>query len=237
MLLLVAGLIAGLTALAHTAPFPFLIDVAGPAESIWRMPPRPTPTVYLTYDDGPNAAVTPALLDVLKREGTVATFFLIDKHVTGETAPLVRRQFAEGHAVALHTDTRAWAFMTPSRVEQALRAAASRIERAGGQPPCRAFRPHAGWRSRDMMQGLSEAGYVLVGWTWRMWDFNWYRTPHPEALAWRLAARASPGAIIVMHDGHHKNPRADRRHVVEATALLIPELRRRGFAFERVCGS
>ncbi len=68
-----------------------------------------------------------------------------------------------------------------------------------------------------------------------MWDFNWYRAPDPDALVRRLAARASPGAIIVMHDGHHKDPHADRRYAVDATARLVPALRARGFEFGRIC--
>ena len=67
--------------------------------------PRTAPrTVYLTFDDGPNPDATPQLLDVLARHGVRATFFVIDKHLTRETAPIVRRTF-EGHAVAL-TGTR-----------------------------------------------------------------------------------------------------------------------------------
>jgi peptidoglycan/xylan/chitin deacetylase (PgdA/CDA1 family) len=54
------------------------------------------PTVYLTYDDGPNPSITPALLDVLARERVQATFLLNDEHVTAETAPIVRRMFVDG---------------------------------------------------------------------------------------------------------------------------------------------
>lgn len=236
MLLLIAGAVIGLIALAHTAPFPFLIDAAGPARTVWRMPPTPAPTVYLTYDDGPNPTATPALLDVLRTEGVTATFFVIPKHVTDETTPILRRMFAEGHAVALHTDSRSWMTARPSTFRAMLKAAEARITAAGGQAPCRAFRPHAGWRSLQMSAGLAQSGYTLVGWTWRMWDFDWYRAPDPAPLARRLAGQATPGAILVIHDGHHVDPRADRAYAVEATGQLIPALRARGFAFGRVCG-
>ena len=51
----------------------------------------------------------------------------------------------------------------------------------------------------------------------------------------RFAGRVSDGDIIVMHDGHHEDPRPDRRYAVEATAGLVPVLRRAGFAFGTVC--
>jgi peptidoglycan/xylan/chitin deacetylase (PgdA/CDA1 family) len=86
-----------------------------------------------------------------------------------------------------------------------------------------------------MYEGLDRAGYTLTGWGFSMWDFNWWRATKPERLASRLAARASDGSIVVMHDGHHKNPRADRQRTVDATAEIIPMLRKRGFVFGTLC--
>ncbi|HEX5217355.1 MAG TPA: polysaccharide deacetylase family protein [Vicinamibacterales bacterium] len=42
-------------------------------------------TIYLTDDDGPNPAATPALLDGLARERAIATFFVIPRRVTDDT--------------------------------------------------------------------------------------------------------------------------------------------------------
>jgi peptidoglycan/xylan/chitin deacetylase (PgdA/CDA1 family) len=70
-----------------------------------------------------------------------------------------------------------------------------------------------------------------------LWDWNWGRPREAVDLAARLARRASPGDIIVMHDGHHVNPRADRRYAVDATARLIPALHARGYNFGRLCES
>ena len=233
-LLIVAGF--GLMSLAHIAPFPFLLDAVAPAPARWSMPAdTESPTVYLTFDDGPNPTATPHLLDVLEQEAATATFFIIDRHLTDETAPIVRRMFDDGHAVALHTHTRALMVMTPAEVADTLTAAAARIERLAGSRPCRAFRPHAGWRSGQMYAGLAEIDFALVGWGWSLWDFNWYRTPDPAGLAERLARRVSAGDIVVMHDGHHENPRADRQYTVEAAALLIPRLRANGYAFGTIC--
>ena len=191
--------------------------------------------VYLTFDDGPNPTATPGLLDVLTQKGAVATFFLIDRHLTEETAPIVRRIFDDGHAVGLHAHTRKLMVMSPTQLAETLTGAADRIEQLAGQRPCRAFRPHGGWRSGQMYAGLAQIDHALVGWGWGLWDFNWYRRPDPKALVDRLARRASDGDIIVIHDGHHENPEADRRYAVEATASLVPALRARGFQFGKIC--
>lgn len=96
------ALAAAVLALAHTAPAPFIFDALAGKRAAWHMPKRTPPTIYFTFDDGPNPTTTPDLLDVLARERAHATFFLIDRHITEQTAPLVRRMFDEGHAVGLH---------------------------------------------------------------------------------------------------------------------------------------
>jgi peptidoglycan-N-acetylglucosamine deacetylase len=229
------ALAAGVLALAHTAPAPFVLDAFAGRRSVWHMPAVDPPTVYLTFDDGPNPTTTPALLDVLAREQVRATFFLIDRHITDQTAALVRRLFAEGHAVALHSHTRAYMFMTPAAFAQTLTAAADHIERVAGRRPCRAFRPHAGWRSGSMYAGLKRIDYRLIGWSWMLWDWNWFRARTSDSVVRRVGRRVQGGDIVVMHDGDESAPFADQRYTVEATARLIPEMRVKGFVFGTVC--
>jgi chitooligosaccharide deacetylase len=232
-LFLIVGI--GVIVLAHTAPAPFLLDAIAGDRAVWHMPRSDPPTVYLTYDDGPNPTTTPDLLDVLAREQVNATFFLIDAHITEATAPIVRRMFAEGHTVALHTASRRHMLSTPAAFARMLEAAADRIEQLAGSTPCRAFRPHAGWRSGSMYEGLQKLDYRLVGWGWMLWDWNWYRQRTADNVVQRIGPRVRAGDIIVMHDGDEKAPHADQRHTVEATARLVPMLRGRGFAFRPIC--
>src|SRR4029450_4382208 len=174
-----------------------------PAASLWRRPQTGgPPTVYLTFDDGPNPTATPQLLDALRDTGARATFFLIDTHLTNETAPIVRRMFAEGHAVALHSDTRALMVKSPDALAEILSRNANRIEDLAGPRPCRLCRPHAGWRSRAMYDGLKKIDHQLVGWSWGMWDFNWYRGREARSIAERLARPVSPGDIVGVAGGH-----------------------------------
>jgi peptidoglycan-N-acetylglucosamine deacetylase len=229
----------GVVLLAHSAPFPFLLEAFKPSASMWRVSDPPgakgPAQVYLTFDDGPNPTATPALLDVLREQRAHATFFLIDDHLTEATAPIVRRMFEEGHAVALHSNTRALMIKMPEDLAATLTGYADRIERLAGSRPCRMFRPHAGWRSGSMYEGLQRIDHTLVGWSWGLWDWNWFRAREATSLAARLARRASRGDIIVMHDGHHVDPAPDRRYAVEATRQLIPALRQRGYEFGRLC--
>ena len=49
-------------------PAPFVLHLLAGNRAVWHMPRRDPPMIYLTYDDGPNPATTPNLLDVLARE-------------------------------------------------------------------------------------------------------------------------------------------------------------------------
>ena len=235
MIRIVVAIGFGIMALVHTAPAPLVLDAMAGDRAVWHMPRTAPPTIYLTYDDGPNPTTTPDLLDVLAHEHVHATFFLIDRHVTDETAPVIRRMFAEGHAVGLHTATRGDMLWSPRELARRLTGAADRIESLAGVRPCRAFRPHAGWRSGEMYRGLEEVDYRLIGWGWMLWDWNWFRPRTADSIVRRITARASAGDIVVMHDGDEKAPRKDQRQTVDGTARLIPALRTRGFAFGTVC--
>ncbi|MFN0101914.1 MAG: polysaccharide deacetylase family protein [Bryobacteraceae bacterium] len=228
----------GIAVLCHTAPFPFLFDAAARKVSVWRVPEqRAQRAVYLTFDDGPNPTVTGDLLDLLQEKKVPATFFLIDHYVTESTAPLVRRMFEEGHTVAQHTGDRRLMLRSPGRMAAELKRSADHIERLTGFRPCPLFRPHAGWRSVPMLMGLSRAQYKLVGWSWFNWDWVWFRERTADRVAAQILQHAAPGGIIVIHDGHHRNPRADRRYAVGAAAMIVDRLRARGFEFSGLCAT
>ena len=225
----------GIMALTHTAPAPFVLDAMSGDLAVWHMPPTDVPTVYLTFDDGPNPATTPDLLDVLGHEGVHGTFFLIDRHITEETAPIVGRMFAEGHSVALHSASRTLLLASPDDFARTLTGWADRIWSLTGSRPCRAFRPHAGWRGGQMYSALRQLDYTLVGWSWMLWDFDWGRPRVADRIVARVLPRVRPGDIVVLHDGDESAPCRDQRQTVDATARLIPALRARGFDFGTVC--
>jgi peptidoglycan/xylan/chitin deacetylase (PgdA/CDA1 family) len=229
--------IFGVAFLAHTAPFPFLLEAFRPAKSLWHVTPRQgtPPTLFLTFDDGPNLQWTPPLLDALREQDVRATFFLIDEQITAATAAIVKRIANDGHAIGIHSGTRRLMVIPPEDLAMRLQHASSRIAAITGSQPCRLFRPHAGWRSATMYEGLERDGYRLAGWSWGMWDWDWWRQPRADRIAARLAGKASAGDIVVIHDGHHKNPNADRRHAAETVRRLVPPLRAKGFAFGQLC--
>ena len=238
MLLPIILAASGILLLTHIVPFPFLLDAIHADRVIWRMPVSGSAKpIYLTFDDGPNPAATPELLSLLKEKDVRATFFLIDDYVTEETAPIVKRMFEDGHCVAQHTGRRWLLLRSPSHVAAMLEAGAEKIYRLTGHSPARLFRPHAGWRSEMMFRGAARAGYTIVGWSWRSWDWSGFRKRTGPRVARKLVAQAAPGKIMVIHDGHHRNPRADRAYAIDATREIVDSLRTSGYTFRTLCES
>lgn len=112
-------------------------DAAGNASEMVRMvrvvnPADGQRVVYLTFDDGPSEH-TARLLDVLKKYNVKATFFVTGY---GDDA-MIRREFDEGHTVALHTNTHNYAYLYSSDAAyfEDLYAVRDRVQRITGVAP------------------------------------------------------------------------------------------------------
>ena len=87
--------------------------------------------IALTYDDGPNTAWTPQLMEILDKHDVKATFFTIGKYA--EQQPELLRQVAEaGHAIGNHTYNHVtMALHTDDTIRRELRMTTEAIEAAG----------------------------------------------------------------------------------------------------------
>ncbi len=83
--------------------------------------------VALTFDDGPDPADTPRLLDLLREKGVNATFFVVGKRAD-QHPEIVRRAWAEGHLIGNHTWSHysLFCFLMPGRLR-------AEIERGSGE--------------------------------------------------------------------------------------------------------
>src|SRR5579864_4735209 len=118
----------------------------------------------LTFDDGPNPAITPQLLELLARYQAHATFFVIGKFVREHPA-LVREIISAGHIIGNHTETHPnlfWCGVGETRDE--LHHCTEAIFLATGQTP-RWFRPPFGLRSPWLAGVAREFRVSTIMWT------------------------------------------------------------------------
>ena len=190
-------------------------------------------TLALTFDDGPNPAVTPRLLDLFDRYSVSATFFLIGKFARA-CPDLVREISARGHLLGNHTETHAnLIFRSRAGICDELERCQVAISSATHAAPPSWMRPPYGYRSPLLDGEVHRAGMQgIVMWSRFCWD--WKPQP-PERLIARLARAArlsSPhGDIIVFHDGDHRALGGDRHHVVAALEHWLPRWRDAGLEF------
>ncbi|PYV52481.1 MAG: polysaccharide deacetylase family protein [Acidobacteria bacterium] len=180
--------------------------------------------VALTFDDGPDPMDTPKLLDLLRKKGVKATFFVVGKRA--EQYPnIVRRTWAEGHLVANHTWSHypLFCFLMPRRLRAEIERCTESIRHCCGFPP-RFFRSPVGLRHPLLAPYLENAGLEYVSWSIRTLDTF---TANPNVLAERILNKAANGDIILLHDHLPRGTDA----MLEALPRVIDELRQRGFDF------
>jgi peptidoglycan/xylan/chitin deacetylase (PgdA/CDA1 family) len=188
--------------------------------------------IALTFDDGPNPAVTPRLLDLFDRYSARATFFLIGKFARA-CPELVKEISVRGHLIGNHSDSHANLFLQSREgIRGELAHCQVAVAAAGVEPP-RWMRPPYGYRSPMLGGEVRRAGMQgVVMWSKICWD--WKPQP-PDRLIERLARVARPdrshGDIVVMHDGDHRALGGDRHHVVAALEHWLPRWRDQGMEF------
>jgi peptidoglycan-N-acetylglucosamine deacetylase len=181
-------------------------------------------TIALTFDDGPNPAITPALLELLDRHSVRATFFLIGAHVRA-CRELARAIADGGHTIGNHTDTHpALPLLSARRISEELARCDDAISSAT-QRRARWMRPPYGFRS-PLLNGIvaerKAAGVVM----WSRLARDW--KPQPAEPVVQRLRRVVGGDIVLLHDGDHRAPGGDRRHTVEALAAWIPRWKQAG---------
>lgn len=211
-----AGLAAGGWAYASLWPGSQLFGRALTA------PARPR-ELALTFDDGPNPAWTPKLLDTLAEHNVRATFFMMGSHAQAEPE-LVRRIAAAGHVLGNHT----WSHLNlarsaAARIREELTRTQQTLEQIAGAP-VRYFRPPYGSRRPVVFRISREMGLEPV--LWNAMTTDW-KERSGERIATRLAAkieraaRQGYAANIVLHDGNPREQSGDREPSVMAAGLLL----------------
>lgn len=176
--------------------------------------------VCLTFDDGPNPASTPRLLEVLDRHGVKATFFMIGRELRAHP-DVAREVVARGHELGNHTLTHP----RMDRIADAARgveidAMDALLAQFDGRPR-HFFRPPYGHMSTSLLRFcVGRGSAALAYWSRDSMDYTWaadrvvaaFRTSPPRA-----------GDVVLFHD--------DGDTAGQALDRLLPQWKQQGLTF------
>jgi peptidoglycan-N-acetylglucosamine deacetylase len=197
----------------------------------------------LTFDDGPNPAITAHLLELLGRHDAHATFFVVGKFAR-ECPGLLKEIAARGHQLGNHSDTHPNLFFCgPNETRLELLRCTDAIQQAVWAAPTW-FRPPFGYRSPWLSEIVHRLGMRTVIWTvlpgdWRPKPVEWLISrlqpiaQHAPAnpAASQGAPRSAGGDIVCLHDGNFRQQNADRTRTLAALEYWLPRWRDLGLEF------
>ncbi len=199
-----------------------------------------TGAIYLTFDDGPNPGTTSKILDILKEEGVKATFFV----TANGPDSLLKREFDEGHSIALHTATHDYSYVYRSEENyfEDLKRVSDRVKRVTGQETKLIRFPGGSSNtvSRHYSQGIMtrltnevlERGYRYYDWNVDAsdaWQCAKSSVSNKKDCVYNNVTRnlsKSHANIVLMHDV--------KQHTADALRDIIRYGKENGYSFELI---
>lgn len=187
--------------------------------------PREGHQICLSFDDGPDERITPAVLDLLAQHGARASFFVIGQHLQQHPA-IARRIVAEGHELGNHsfTHSRLQNFYVAARQWQEIERCSALIQHLTGSDQEPLYRPPIGLKSPPLARAAQARQLNVVAWSLHSRDT---RLADPQKIAERVLRKVRAGDIVLLHDGHDL-PARDRPRLLQALPLILQGLAERG---------
>ena len=212
------------TSIANSLPMNFDVPTSFQAKTIKDAPvPTNEKVIALTFDDGPWPETTESILATLKKEQIKATFYMIGQPL--KSFPEIgKKVLADGHVIANHTLHHWYHKMSPLVAQREIEDT-QKIIREVLNVETAYFRPPGGVLTNGLVAYAQKQGQSVNMWSVDSNDSHPKR-PSPEAMIKTVLAQATPGGIVLMHDGggNHNN-----------TALAVPQiiakLRAQGYKF------
>lgn len=177
-------------------------------------------TIALTFDDGPDEATTPLILDILQSHGIMATFFVIGEKA--ERNPQILKAIQDqAHGIGIHSYSHGFFFDLYGRkkMEQDLLRCEQVIFEITGEKPVM-FRPPYGVTNPTVARVVKRLGYKVIGWSVRSFDT---KINDEEKLIERVIKGLHPGAIVLVHD--------DREITAKVLERIILMIKNEGYRF------
>ena len=174
--------------------------------------------VALTFDDGPDPKTTPQALDILKKYGAKATFFMVGQNIAGNEA-IVKRVHNEGHQIGIHTwDHPVLTKLPLESAKKEILDTQTAINNVIGIKPMITRPPYGAINTT--IQNSVDQSFIM----WNVDSLDW-KTRNTKAIMQEIA-KTQPGSIILMHDIHQTS--------IDALPSVLEYLKSNGYTLVTV---
>jgi peptidoglycan/xylan/chitin deacetylase (PgdA/CDA1 family) len=178
--------------------------------------------VALTFDDVPDLKFTPQVLDMLKKSGVKATFFVVGNRAEAHPE-IVKRMIQEGHVIGNHSYNHPNLPKVSDDVfhDQILRTENILADIAGYRP--KLFRPPYGNVNEKQIEWLASQQYHIIN--WNVDSLDW-KGLNADQVVTNVVSHVTPGSIVLQHGAGGAGE--DLTGTVQALPIMIERLQSKG---------
>lgn len=174
--------------------------------------------IALTFDDGPSK-YTSEIIDILKKNNAVATFFVVGNRL-GFYEDTLKDMLNLGNEIGNHSYSHKWLNrLSKDEFILEINNTQNEVKRITGYTP-KVFRPTYGGYS-DKLKTYTNLDFVL----WDV-DSNDWKVKSADKIYDNITNSAFDGSIVLMHDNH--------RYAAESLDKVIKKLKEDGYSFVTV---
>lgn len=175
--------------------------------------------VALTFDDGPDGKVTPAIVDILDEYKVKGNFFFLGRNV--EAYPeVVKKAYNSGHLVLSHSYNHVeLPKLSAKEIQIEIEQAGNSIKSVIGKEPSIIRTPY-GETNKQVVEMAQQEGYSVVLWSIDTLDWS---QKEASNIVNNVMSHVRNGDIILMHSD------AKKTEAAKALPELIEGLQEKGF--------
>jgi len=184
--------------------------------------------IALTFDNGPNAKYTIQLLDLLKKYGIQATFFVVGRKVV-QNPEIIKRMHREGHTIGIHhfNHISSW-ILSPFHLSKQLRMTEKVINECTNERVS-LYRPP--WGHFNIFTPMLSKRFKIIMWSHIFGDWKVENCKH--TLLDQLRTATTPGSILLLHDcgetmGADENA---PEYMIKNLEIFLDECKKQGTTF------
>ena len=178
--------------------------------------------IAITFDDGPNAEITPKVLDLLDLHNAKATFFITGKNIINNE-DIIKRIDENSHLIGNHTwsHDRWFDLFTTSKMKADIETTTELIYKILNKK-VKLFRPPYGITNPTLKKVVKDLNFHTIGWSIRSYD----TINSTERTLERIKKKLSTGDIILFHD--------NRNHIIDILKSFLEYVKKEGYEIVRL---